>query len=313
MRSELLNILKNRFEISEQDLFESLDIKEKEGGHVADILVDREILTENQFLEALGIFYGIPFYPELPITKINTDFTGLVPIQFLKEYLIVPLHLKNKDLDDNGEETEEDPSPGTGCVIAVNDPAVFQPFDDLISVLKKNYDMESVQTVLSTKDSILSAINYSYDQGSDSAEQLVQDMEEDSSSIISEIEETADLLDDRSDAPLIKLVNHIISQAIKARASDIHIEPFQHTLQVRYRVDGILYDLLTPPKHIQSALISRVKVMAKMNIAEKRLPQDGRIEVKKGDQDIDIADLIYLSQYVSQSGPDPCPCDSTCN
>jgi general secretion pathway protein E len=113
-------------------------------------------------------------------------------------------------------------------------------------------------------------------------------MEENSSEIIHEIEQTADLLDDTSDAPIIKLVNHIISQSIKARASDIHIEPFQDSFKVRYRVDGILYDLLTPPKWIQSSLISRIKVMAKLNIAEKRLPQDGRIEVKIGKQDIDI-------------------------
>jgi general secretion pathway protein E len=112
-------------------------------------------------------------------------------------------------------------------------------------------------------------------------------MEENGTSIISEIEETADLLDDASEAPIIKLVNHIISQSIKARASDIHFEPYQNSLTVRYRVDGILYDLLTPPKWIQPALISRVKVMSKMNIAEKRLPQDGRFEVKIGDQDID--------------------------
>jgi general secretion pathway protein E len=113
-------------------------------------------------------------------------------------------------------------------------------------------------------------------------------MEENGSTIISEIEETADLLDDTSDAPIIKLVNHIISQSIKARASDIHFEPYQNSFTVRYRVDGILYDLLAPPKWIQPALISRVKVMAKMNIAEKRLPQDGRFEVKIGDQDIDV-------------------------
>jgi general secretion pathway protein E len=112
-------------------------------------------------------------------------------------------------------------------------------------------------------------------------------MEENGTSIISEIEETADLLDDASEAPIIKLVNHIISQSIKARASDIHFEPYQNSLTVRYRVDGILYDLLTPPKWIQPALISRVKVMSKMNIAEKRLPQDVRFEVKIGDQDID--------------------------
>jgi len=96
------------------------------------------------------------------------------------------------------------------------------------------------------------------------------------------------LLDDTSDAPIIKLVNYIISQSVKARASDIHFEPYQDRFKVRYRVDGILYDLLSPPKWIQPALVSRIKVMAKMNIAEKRLPQDGRLEVKIGDQDIDF-------------------------
>ncbi|MFB0520204.1 MAG: type II secretion system ATPase GspE, partial [Desulfatiglandales bacterium] len=97
-----------------------------------------------------------------------------------------------------------------------------------------------------------------------------------------------DLLDDTSDAPIIKLVNLILSQAVKARASDIHIEPYQNRIKIRYRVDGILYDTLSAPKHIQSTLISRIKIMAKLNIAEKRLPQDGRIEIRIGDKDVDI-------------------------
>ncbi|MBW2014632.1 MAG: type II secretion system ATPase GspE, partial [Deltaproteobacteria bacterium] len=158
------------------------------------------------------------------------------------------------------------------------------PLDDLIRILEP-YDFK---LVLSTKDAILFAINISYDLSRDSAEQLVQDMEEDSSAIISEIEEKADLLDDISDAPIIKLVNHIISQSVKARASDIHMEPYRDSFKVRYRVDGILYDLLSPPKWVQPALISRIKVMAKMNIAEKRLPQDGRFDVKIGNQEIDV-------------------------
>ena len=171
-----------------------------------------------------------------------------------------------------------------GHVIAINDPLNFHALDDLVRMMA----LTNYKIVLAGRDSILSAINLQYDLRRDSAEQLVQDMQEDSSIIISEIEETADLLDDTSEAPIIKLVNHIISQSIKTRASDIHIEPYQDSFTVRYRVDGILYDLLTPPKWIQPALISRIKVMAKMNIAEKRLPQDGRFDVKVGDQNIDL-------------------------
>ena len=123
----------------------------------------------------------------------------------------------------------------------------------------------------------------------DSAEQVIQHMhDDDTDRIISEIEETGDLLEDTSDAPIIKLVNLMFSQAVKARASDIHIESTQHTLKIRYRVDGILYQKLSPPKHIQSALISRIKIMADLNIAEKRLPQDGRIEIRIADRNIDI-------------------------
>ncbi|MDL1964744.1 MAG: type II secretion system ATPase GspE, partial [Deltaproteobacteria bacterium] len=167
---------------------------------------------------------------------------------------------------------------------AINNPASFQPLDDLIRIL----DPKDFKVVFSTKNAILSVINFSYDLSQDSAEQLVQNMEENGATIISEIEDRADLLDDTSDAPIIKLVNHIISQSVKARSSDIHIEPYQDSFKVRYRVDGILYDLLTPPKWIQPALISRIKIMAKMNIAEKRLPQDGRLDVKIGNQEIDV-------------------------
>ncbi len=189
--------------------------------------------------------------------------------------------LKSKE---SGDMEQEEPQHEPGYIIAVNDPTCFQPLDDMIRIIRAN----NFQVVLSTKDAILSAINISYDLNRDSAEELVQNMEENGTTIISEIEDTADLLDDTSDAPIIKLVNHIISQSIKARASDIHIEPYQDSFKVRYRVDGILYDLITPPKWIQPALTSRIKVMAKMNIAEKRLPQDGRIELKFGDQEIDV-------------------------
>jgi general secretion pathway protein E len=144
------------------------------------------------------------------------------------------------------------------------------------------------RVVLAPRSAILAAINMAYDFSESSAEQLVQDMTENGGTIISEIQDTADLLDDTSDAPIIKLVNHIITQSVKARASDIHIEPYQDSFKVRYRVDGILYDLLTPPKWIQPALISRIKVMARLNIAEKRLPQDGRLDVKVGNQEIDV-------------------------
>jgi len=292
MIQRLTDILKHKFGFNEDYLTEAQQVRSETGHHIGQVLLDQKNLSETQLLEALSIQYGMPFWSKLPFENTETDFTSKVSIQFLKKYNLVPLEYSQPvSAKDCGLMPQDDPQTqdrkfSPGCVIAINDPLKFQPLDDLVKAIGAT----DYRIVLSTREAIVAAINMHYDLRRDSAEQLVQDMEENGSNIISEIEETADLLDDTSDAPIIKLVNHIISQSIKARASDIHFEPYQNSFTVRYRVDGILYDLLTPPKWIQPALISRIKVMAKMNIAEKRLrlPQDGRFEVKIGDQDIDV-------------------------
>jgi len=273
MSKSLLQILKDRTLVSEEDIKEVQKTIKEKGGNTGEILVNKKIITETQLLETLSVLYDIPFWHELSVDHISNDFTVKVSIQFLKKHVMVPLTNNRKAVDG---------SPGS--IIAINDPVSLQAIDDLVRIL----GLDDYKVVLSTKDSITFAINISYDISRDSAQQLVQDMEENGSITISGLEDTADLLDDTSDAPIIKLVNHIISQSIKARASDIHIEPYQSSFKVRYRVDGILYDLLSPPMGIQPALISRIKVMANMNIAEKRLPQDGRFEVKIGGQSIDV-------------------------
>ncbi|MFC1505102.1 type II secretion system ATPase GspE [Thermodesulfobacteriota bacterium] len=284
MFKTLHDILKTDFRIADTELEDAWKLKEEKGGDLGEILVQRKVLSEQQLLEALSRLFDIPLWNQLPIEKIAKDFTQHVPIQFLKKHLMVPLADNHQLKPDDQAATEADTGPKGACVIALYNPALFQQLDDLVRIL----DLKHYSLVLAPREEIITAINLSYDFSQGSAEQLVQDMEEDGSTIISEIEDTADLLDDTSDAPIIKLVNHIISQSIKARASDIHIEPYQESFKVRYRVDGILYDLLTPPKWIQASLISRIKVMAKMNIAEKRLPQDGRLNVKVGNQEIDV-------------------------
>ncbi|MGD8257996.1 MAG: type II secretion system ATPase GspE [Desulfobacterales bacterium] len=290
MRNNLAQILIDNFGLSENDLAEAQTVKSEKGGSLGDILLQQKVISEPKLLEALSRQYDLPYWSKLPLDNIESGFTEKIPIQFLKKFHMVPLdYIKPIAATDCGlvgykpGDSEKEAAPA-GYVIAINNPLNFQALDDLVGIL----GLTVYKIVLSSRDMILSAINLQYDFRRDSAEQLVQDMQENGSDIISEIEETADLLDDTSEAPIIKLVNHIISQSIKARASDIHIEPYQQSFTVRYRVDGILYDLLTPPKWIQPALISRIKVMAKMNIAEKRLPQDGRFEVKVGEQNIDL-------------------------
>lgn len=234
---------------------------------IGEIYTHKKATDEVSQLRSLSLKFGIPLLPELPTDHMSVEFTRKVPIQYLKKQKMVPLETPDAFL------------------VAVNDPSNFQAVDDLMRLLGR----DDAEVVLASEGAILSAINSAYDLGRDSAQEFIQIMNGDSAdSIISEIEETADLLDDTSDAPIIKLVNLVLAQAIKDRSSDIHIEPYANSLKIRYRIDGMLYNLLNLPRRIQSSLVSRIKIMGKLNIAEKRLPQDGRIAVKIGDKSVDI-------------------------
>jgi len=248
-------------------LAEVRGLAQANGAGMVDILIQKKAVSEDALLAAMSAECGIPFWEDLPTDHINTDFTALFSIQYLKKQKIIPL------------ETPQ------GFVVAIHDPSNFQAVDDLCRLLGR----EERPVVLATQEEIHAAINLAYDLSRSTAKEFFQEMNEESTdSLISEIEETGDLLDETSDAPIIKLVNLLLSGAIKDRASDIHIEPYQSTVKVRYRIDGILYDILSLPRKIHSPLVSRVKIMAKLNIAEKRLPQDGRIEIKVADRSVDI-------------------------
>ncbi len=253
--------------LPEEAFSEIRGLVRENGAGLVDILLQKKLLPEEALLAALSEEYRIPFWEALPTDHMDTGFTAHFSIQYLKKQKMVPLDTPQ------------------GFVVAVNDPTNFQPVDDLCSLL----GLPDRPLVLATQEAIHTAINLAYDLSRSTAKEFFQEMNEESTdSLISEIEETGDLLDETSDAPIIKLVNLLLSGATKDRASDIHIEPYQGSVKVRYRIDGILYDILSLPRKIQSPLISRVKVMAKLNIAEKRLPQDGRIEIKVADRSVDI-------------------------
>jgi general secretion pathway protein E len=169
-------------------------------------------------------------------------------------------------------------------VVAIADPRALGTLDDL----RVLYDCP-VRVVVVPAEALTDALNRAYDLASGSAAELMGDLEEERLDLIAtELEEPRDLLEAGDEAPIIRLVNSLLFQAVKDRASDIHIEPFERSLTVRFRIDGILYDVISPPKRFQPIIISRVKIMAGLNIAEKRLPQDGRIRTKVAGKDIDV-------------------------
>jgi general secretion pathway protein E len=246
---------------------EALALQEEKGGRLGEILVQQKHLSAADLLKARGTQSGLELMLQLPADS-DPFFTARVPIHYLKKFKMIPVATPSESF------------------IAIAEPFFFQQLDDLQRIL----DWQGMKTVLAPQEEIFKAINMAYDRSSQvHADQVMHDMDEENpEAIISEIEETADLLDDTSDAPVIKLVNLMLAQAVRDNASDIHIEPYQDMVKIRKRVDGILYDMYRPPKHVQSKLVSRVKIMAKLDIAEKRLPQDGRIEIRIADRNVDI-------------------------
>jgi general secretion pathway protein E len=244
----------------------ALDEQESSPHRLGELLIKKGATNELSVLRALGSQFDLRVCTTLPV-GIDLSFTGRVAIGFLKSHCVVPVLTADQHY------------------VAINDPAAFAAFDDLRRLLGKS----ALPMVLAPRAAILSAINHAYDQTQASAETILQDIgDDDRRRLFSEIEEIGDLLDDTSDSPVIRLVNLMFSQAIRDNASDIHIEPYQNSLKIRERLDGILHDMLNPPKQVQAALVSRIKIMAKLNIAEKRLPQDGRIELKVADREIDV-------------------------
>ena len=265
-RKRIGEILQETCRVPAEVVNRALNESHEDGRRIGDILRKNREIDEIDVLGALSVQFSMDLVKQLP-AEIHTDFTTGVPIGFLRKNNMVPVATSEESF------------------IAINDPTLFQPLDDLRRMLGWDY----ARPVLCPHQAIVNAINYAYDMTQDTAEEVMQDIDEDDPErLFNEIEEVGDLLDETSASPVIRLVNLMFSQAVRDRASDIHIEPYQNSLKIRQRLDGILYDMFSPPKHVQSSLVSRVKIMAKLDIAEKRLPQDGRIELKVGNKEIDV-------------------------
>ncbi len=255
--------------LSPEALEEGLEAQAENGERLGQILVQQKKITEPQLLNALSLQLDLEVMESIDDKELRFDLVEQLPIQYLKKHEIFPFQSEDGTLR-----------------IAVNDPLDLEVLDDLRIL----YGQNEIKAVLVPAREILSAINRTYGQANDTADKIMQDlgMEGDSQHLFTELEVGEDLLDETSEAPIIKLVNHIFSQAVKSQASDIHIEPYQQHLQVRFRLDGVLHNVLSPPRRLHAAIVSRIKVMARLDIAEKRLPQDGRTDVKIGERLVDV-------------------------
>lgn len=247
----------------------ALEAHEKKMG-LAEVLIEKKELNNQQIAQGLAAHLGLGYLESIDIEEIPDESLSLIPISFAKHNRLLPIGL-------NGER----------MMVACSNPLHVECEEELRLAFGRD-----IELVVTSFESILTAINSAYDRSMRQAETAVADLEEgagkDSRGGLED--EVVDLLDIESDdeAPIIRLVNSLLSQAVKDGASDIHIEPFERELVVRFRVDGLLYEIIRPPKRFQNSIISRVKIMAGLNIAEKRLPQDGRIRLKVAGRDFDI-------------------------
>ncbi|HEX9820327.1 MAG TPA: type II secretion system ATPase GspE [Methylomirabilota bacterium] len=233
------------------------------GELLGEALIALGAVTEDDVLRALALQQNLPYVwrEELPS---SVPVLKNVSAKYLRESRVCPLSIE-------------------GSVLTV---ASADPLNPMVADELRQATGLSVKVVVSSVAGILEAIDRTYDGAATPLQRIVEGMDEDGGADGDEDVNT--LRDMAFEAPVVRLVNLLVENAISAEASDIHIEPFEDTLRIRYRVDGILYEQESPPRRLQAAVTSRIKIMAEMNIAERRLPQDGRIRVTLHGQRVDI-------------------------
>jgi general secretion pathway protein E len=270
-------ILVERKIITQEDLQEALLAQKGNSLRLGQLLLKKGLASEEDILNCLAEQYDISFVPHIEFSDPDNLFAA-IPVHFMRKNKMIPFRKK-----------------GNSILVGIVDVLNIQPLDDL-KMLFPQFDFEAV---LTTEDEIQRIINTQFNAlKAESTDDVIEDLEESDFEILtSSISETEDIMDMANEAPIIRLVNTFIKQAVTDRASDIHVEPYEKDLVVRFRIDGILYNMYTPPKKYQGAVISRIKIMANLNIAENRLPQDGRIQLKIAGKDIDIRVSTFPTYY----------------
>jgi general secretion pathway protein E len=266
-REPLGEILIREGSITREQLQRGLARQREGGKRLGEALADLGYVSEDEVVKALARQFALPHLSLAALSITPVPIHDRLSPKYMREHKVFPVDVKDGVL-----------------TVAMTDPTDPYTLEDLR--LSTGY---AVSICLTKEREILEAIDQYYGEGQTSIEKIVKGYSEEDGGTASEEREDVDHLRDlASEAPVIQLVNLVITRAVEARASDIHIEPFEDKLRIRYRVDGVLLDYESPPKRLQAAVISRVKIMAKMNIAERRLPQDGRIRLQILGKDLDL-------------------------
>jgi len=268
--------------LTRRELTEALIEQRDNGGRLGEVLTRLKMLNSKDVANALAEFLSMEYFRLDDISKINLGIARQLPENIAKRFCVVAVG----EIDDR-------------VIVAMADPLNVIAIDTITLKLKRK-----VKVVLSSSDEIQKAIDIVY-HGSDLEEQRLRDLVEDEVDRDNQPEEAddEDLDEDisaevaASKAPVIRFVNLLLTQAVKSRASDIHIEPQERSMSVRMRIDGVLRDMVPPARKMQAAVIARIKILSKMDIAERRLPQDGRFKIRVSGRDIDVRVSVLPTIY----------------
>jgi len=260
--------------VDEEELRTAMNLQAESREKLGKILVDLGYISEKDLLAVLSEHLSVPVitgpqYPPGPVID------NVLSHRFMKQCKFVPVALENNAL-----------------TLAMTDPLDHATLDSV-----RQATGFEVKALLGAESEIMDVLEKFYGSAGTTFGRIIEGIDEANIDNLDEIEDIEQLKDLASEAPVIRLVNLIISKAVESRASDIHVEPFEKDLKVRYRIDGILHDAESPPKKLKAAVISRVKIMSKLNIAERRLPQDGRIKLKVLGKDIDLRVSTLPTMY----------------
>jgi len=272
-RKILGQLLREKGWATDQQIEDCAEEAKAEGKVIGSVLVARGYITEEQLVHALAEQAGMEVI-DLDSIEVPKDVVERVSVSIAEVYRIAPVKYEDGVL-----------------TVAMADPLQVQALDDLRFMLNCE-----VSGVVATEAAVERAINKYYAGQRESVEQIIHEIEESRDELTYDIQygqqttsiDIEQLQELANSMPVVKLLNLILIQAIKDQSSDIHFEPFEDEFKVRYRVDGVLYEMMPPPRHLALAITSRIKVMSNLNIAETRLPQDGRIELNMGHNPVDL-------------------------
>ena len=269
-------MLKEKFSIPQQQWQECLSQQEKAGVSLVRILTDKGLISEDNLLNSLSQYLEIPYIRIQP-EDIDKQMIKTIPAKLVTHYNFMPIKRENNELK-----------------IAINDPLDIAMLDEI-----KLFLDQDIQPVIASQKDILEAIKNFYGLGAETLEKITAEGGTGLEVLSASKDKDEDIKDETIDPSVIKFLNQVLLDAIKQRATDIHFEPFENELRIRHRVDGILYEVPCPStiKHFQSSIASRIKVMANLDIAEKRRPQDGRIKIRMGDDIFDLRVSILPTPF----------------